>query len=88
MQTLAEIEFNQSYKKTPSYILLQTNLSSKSEKPMYTQNPNLELCIEKNALFGASSPTFHRSWPLTPSMFWCICWDNKVRFTMVGKIVP
>jgi hypothetical protein len=25
---------------------------------------------------------------LTPSMFWCICWDNKVRFTMVGKIVP
>jgi hypothetical protein len=47
MQTLAEIKLNQSRKKTSSYLLVQTKLASKSKKPMYTQNPNLELCIEK-----------------------------------------
>ncbi len=47
MQVLAEIKLNQSRKETPSYLLVQTKLSSKSKKPMYTQNPNLELRIEK-----------------------------------------
>ncbi len=42
MQTLTEIKLNQSHKKTPSYLLVQTKLAS-----MHTQNPNLELCIEK-----------------------------------------
>jgi len=47
MQVLAEIKLNQSHKETPSYLLVQTKLSSKSKKPIYTQNPNLELRIEK-----------------------------------------
>jgi len=42
----------------------------------------------KKMLHVASSPIFHHSWPLTPSMFWCLCWDNKVGFTVVGKNVP
>jgi hypothetical protein len=88
MQTLAEIKLNRYCKKTPSYLVVQTKLASKSEKPMYTQNPNLESCIEKKC--GLSPPLLHSiivdHWHL--QCFGVFIETIKVWFTMVGKNVP
>ncbi len=82
-----------SFKKPPSYIHMQTNLTSTSYKPMYTQNPNLiQMWSRKiiNLLFfplldGIVMQHIFTHLPLTPSTPWHLHWVNKAWFRVVGK---
>ncbi len=80
----------QSCNKPPSYLHVQTNLPPTSYKPMYTQNPKLELCSKKQCslLFLLLDSIVFTCLPLMPSMFWHFCQVIKAWFMVVNKILP